>query len=350
MFKKLSLVNKGAYGSVYLCEYRNMLKIVKIVQFDTNDLLLVKSIIRESFLLKNNKNPYVMSTNIMFIKNTHNHNIKNIHYIMDIYSHNLGIQMENWKDDGCNIEQLRKVITQIMYGINYLHENNIIHRDIKPENILIDSELNIKITDFGISKLDYQGTDPNKLITNTDYVQTLWYRSPEVLLLKCCDKKSDMWSIGCILFELLTYRQHVLFSYKTAREVIFAMFKYFKITNPSLNILKIYELENEDFSLNEKNDYNLYHRLTKYAFIKDDNYIDLMKHLLMYHPEERYSASDCLKHDFLKDSNIINSCKKIEISNDIKFIDNYTFCESENKDITHKKYLSNILKKILHSH
>ena len=93
MFKRLSLVDSGAYGSIYLCKYKKMLKIVKSVEVDTNDCIALKSAIRETFILKNVKNSFVMNTNIIFLENTKEPTVKIVNYIMDIYSHNLNTQM-----------------------------------------------------------------------------------------------------------------------------------------------------------------------------------------------------------------------------------------------------------------
>jgi serine/threonine protein kinase len=74
------------------------------------------------------------------------------------------------------------------------------HRDIKPENILIDSQNILKLADFGLSRtISFNNT------VLTQPVVTLWYRAPELLL--GCDQYSfsiDMWSVGCIFFELCT--------------------------------------------------------------------------------------------------------------------------------------------------
>jgi len=314
MFKRLSLIDKGAYSNVYICKYNNMLKIVKSVKFQLDDFPLLKSIIRETFILKNVKNSFIMNSDNIFIENTQNKNIKIINYIMDIYSHNLNTQMQNWRGKTLNIKSLKKIAIQLIYGINYLHQNNIIHCDLKPENILIDANLNLKITDFGISKID-----SSQPIIN--YVQTLWYRAPEGFLLKICNKKSDMWSLGCILYELLTCRTSVLFSYKTSQEVIFAMFKTFNILDPPQEILIHYNINKTHIAINKEKFY-LDSRLNKNALIKNILYFDLIKNLLTYDYQDRYSAEDCLNHNFFNMKNTdCKITKTINLSDDIKFVD-----------------------------
>ena len=91
------------------------------------------------------------------------------------------------------------IIKQIMMGVQYMHVHGVAHRDLKPENILFDCFGNVKIVDFGFSKIF-----PEKYLTSS-LCGTLMYISPEILQKKPYDPfKSDVWSIGVIIFALLT--------------------------------------------------------------------------------------------------------------------------------------------------
>jgi serine/threonine protein kinase len=92
---------------------------------------------------------------------------------------------------------------QILLGLDYLHENNIIHRDIKGANILLNNRGEVKLADFGLARLHNPDNRIIKMYTNR--VVTLWYRSPELLLGEHNYGTSiDMWSVGCVFAELLT--------------------------------------------------------------------------------------------------------------------------------------------------
>jgi len=95
---------------------------------------------------------------------------------------------------------------QILRGVLFLHTSNVIHRDLKPRNLLVNSNCDLKICDFGLSRIDY----PNmkwKTIAMTDYIATRWYRAPEVIVgWSEYTKSVDIWSIGTILAELLLRR------------------------------------------------------------------------------------------------------------------------------------------------
>lgn len=97
-------------------------------------------------------------------------------------------------------EQAKKIAFQILMGMHYCTSLHITHRDLKPENILIKGD-NIKICDWGLSRFHMD----NDYKCFTSEIQTLWYRAPELLLgVKKYNTSIDIWSIGCILYELMT--------------------------------------------------------------------------------------------------------------------------------------------------
>jgi mitogen-activated protein kinase 1/3/mitogen-activated protein kinase 6 len=90
--------------------------------------------------------------------------------------------------------------------MKYMHSAGILHRDLKPRNLLVNSNCDLKICDFGLARAELPNM-PIKVAAMTDYVATRWYRAPEVLLsVKRYSYAMDMWSIGCIFGELLTRR------------------------------------------------------------------------------------------------------------------------------------------------
>ena len=92
------------------------------------------------------------------------------------------------------VEEAFHYCKQMLDGILYCHSNRVIHRDLKPQNILIDSEGNVKIADFGLAR---SFTVPLPSLTHE--VVTLWYRPPEILLgQKIYTPSIDIWSIVCI--------------------------------------------------------------------------------------------------------------------------------------------------------
>jgi serine/threonine protein kinase len=99
-----------------------------------------------------------------------------------------------------DLDEVLDITKQICEGLSEAHKANIVHRDIKPENILIDSRGRVKILDFGLAKL--KGV--SKLTKETSTLGTIHYMSPEQLQGKEVDQRSDIWSLGVVLYEMLT--------------------------------------------------------------------------------------------------------------------------------------------------
>jgi mitogen-activated protein kinase 15 len=105
------------------------------------------------------------------------------------------------------LEDIHKqyIIYQLLKSLKYMHSGQMLHRDIKPSNILLNSDCQVKVCDFGLARSLVQANDNAQNPVLTDYVATRWYRAPEILLGSTCYTKGvDQWSVGCITGELLT--------------------------------------------------------------------------------------------------------------------------------------------------
>ena len=89
---------------------------------------------------------------------------------------------------------------QICIGLSYIHYKKILHRDLKTQNIFLNKDLNIKIGDLGIAKI-LEGTNHANTLIGTPF-----YLSPEICEEKPYNEKSDVWALGCILYELITFK------------------------------------------------------------------------------------------------------------------------------------------------
>jgi serine/threonine protein kinase len=97
-------------------------------------------------------------------------------------------------------EHLAYFVYQILRGLKYIHSAGVLHRDLKPSNLLVNSNCDLAICDFGLARgVDASASDPL-----TEYVVTRWYRAPELLLgWRHYTAAVDVWATGCILAELV---------------------------------------------------------------------------------------------------------------------------------------------------
>ena len=121
---------------------------------------------------------------------------------------------ERLKHEPMTVEEALEYCKQIAEGLEAAHEKGIIHRDLKPENVMINQEGHVKVLDFGLAKevvdpasLDVQAESPtitHMMTVPGELLGTAPYMSPEQARAKPVDKRSDIWSFGCVLFECLT--------------------------------------------------------------------------------------------------------------------------------------------------
>lgn len=192
---------KGSFGTVYKCQKDNSIYAMKIFARDYVFAEFAKGvdnrITREIEALKKVKSEYVAGyvDDGIFTDNGWEY----IYVIMDfVEGQDLSKIM---KTRTFGVDEALNIFNQVLSGIESIHSQKLIHRDLKPANIYMLDNGNIKILDFGLSKLiDYSS------ITNTgDQLGTPLYMSPEQISdSKNIDYRSDYYALGVILFELLT--------------------------------------------------------------------------------------------------------------------------------------------------
>jgi len=281
-YEKLSKLAVGSYGNVYKCRSKKTghINVIKYIPFDK----LYSSEIQRS---KNFDEIYINELEILKITK-HKNIIEMLSYSVDYANYKLCIVFEyipftleyNIKNEELNNYPIRykNFMIQLLKGVEYLHENKIIHRDLKPTNILIDLNDNLKIIDMGMSIIK---KEDKKMESET---QTLWYRSPELLLgEKNYSYSIDIWSLGCIFMELIDG-----FPYITGKTEVNQLHEIFKVFGtPNENIW-----EKFPYMPNYENNFPDY---------KSNNNVneDILK-MFCYNPLKRITATEMLKCKYLE--------------------------------------------------
>jgi|GEM_PF-750326 len=127
------------------------------------------------------------------------------------------------KENKCGTDQKLSLILQACKAVQYAHSNFIVHRDLKPQNLLVTSERELKVLDFGISKLlhdNQEGTDETLFQTGAHQrLLSLNYAAPEQLDHAPVTASTDVYGIGLLLYELLTERKAYDLQGKSPREI-----------------------------------------------------------------------------------------------------------------------------------
>ncbi|KAG1747352.1 kinase-like domain-containing protein [Suillus lakei] len=206
-YQVLDVVGEGAYGIVCSAVHRpsgRKVAIKKIAPFDHSMFCL--RTLRELKLLKFLSEAGV-SENIIsildIIKPPSLDAFKEVYLIQELMETDMHrvIRTQDLSDD-----HAQYFIYQTLRALKALHSADVIHRDLKPSNLLLNANCDLKVCDFGLAR-SVKTAEPSGTETGfmTEYVATRWYRAPEIMLtFKQYTKAIDVWSVGCILAEMLS--------------------------------------------------------------------------------------------------------------------------------------------------
>ena len=143
--------------------------------------------------------PFIMSLEFAF-QDQHN-----LYMVMEfVNGGELFYHLHSSAKPGFSQERAKFYAAQIVLALEHMHSEGVVYRDLKPENILIDSQGYLRITDFGLSKVNKQVAGEDSFDRTTTFVGTLEYMAPEMMACKNYSNSVDWFSFGILLFEMLS--------------------------------------------------------------------------------------------------------------------------------------------------
>ncbi|XP_060529297.1 serine/threonine-protein kinase Nek8-like [Cylas formicarius] len=194
MYNIVEQLDRGSFGTIHMClkRHNRQKMVMKRIYADLKGEEL-KSAQNEVAILKSLNHPNIIQYYDSYVQNG------TFHIIMEYASHgSLQQLIEKNRPKYFNPQVVMNFFCQILMGLHHVHEKNIIHRDLKCENIFVTGLQCdvIKIGDFGISKL----LSNSKM--DTTVIGTYNYLAPELCRGKSYNRKTDIWALGCVLYEI----------------------------------------------------------------------------------------------------------------------------------------------------
>jgi serine/threonine protein kinase len=309
------VIGKGAYGMVVSCKDTKTNQRVAIkkcgkvfptgaaerILEESRDIpqskmqllrqtLIPKRILREMKIMCHLNHPNIVNMKALIPPRSYA-TFKDVYFVQDL----MEADLRDFLVTGQKLsdKHVQYLMYQMLSAMSHVHSSNILHRDLKPENILINSNCQVKICDFGLARgMDWE-EDPTM---STNYVQTRWYRAPELLLnYKSVSPAIDIWSLGCIMAELM------------------GVGVLFKGSSPINQLEKILQVMGTQEAGNIKGSPQSLEFINKLPVFKakpleslfpdweNPEAVEFLKELLQFNPEKRITAIDALRHPYLRD-------------------------------------------------
>eukprot|EP00929_Paragymnodinium_shiwhaense_P114599 TRINITY_DN8303_c0_g1_i1.p1 TRINITY_DN8303_c0_g1~~TRINITY_DN8303_c0_g1_i1.p1 ORF type:complete len:730 (+),score=135.49 TRINITY_DN8303_c0_g1_i1:59-2248(+) len=299
-------LGRGAYGTVYLCndssaEAQNGQKgpLQVAVKHVKNPAKHGKSILREVRLLARLRHENLL--HLVDFAAVPGHSFDDAYLVLPYMPSDLHrvIQSKQALTD----KHVQVIAVQVLRGVAYLHASGVCHRDLKPANILLTADCKVKVCDFGLARGDMAlsgengAEDAEAAGVLTEYVVTRWYRAPEVMLLpKQYTSSVDLWSVGCIVCEILG--RGAIFPGKNHIDMISRVAEV--LGTPSEEQISWLPRDSDAYRFirkvcpksNGKQFSSLYKDATSSC-------LDLVRGLLCWDPRQRLTAEEAQRHRYL---------------------------------------------------
>lgn len=337
-FEIIDAIGQGAYGVVVAAkdhkapDPENNLVAIKKIEKAFEHKIFTKRTLRELKILRLLKHENVIGITTLLLPKSRE-DFEDIYVVSELMETDLASIIKSPQpltDDHCQF-----FLYQILRGLKYIHSAKILHRDLKPRNLLVNSNCDLKICDFGLARAVVPDMKA-KTGVMTDYVATRWYRAPELLLSwKEYNSSVDVWSVGCIFAELLR-RKPFLPGADTKNQIEQIIEVLGTPSEEEINNIPREKSKKLLRSLPKKKGKNLENIFTNAS----PSAIDLLRKLLTFDPAKRITVEEALKHPYLAALHCPEDEPETTAVNKIDFeFENHNLTLQQLKDLIYEEIL-----------
>ena len=200
-YKIIKLLGEGSYGRAFLCTDKtdNSQCVIKQITIQNMNKKDIEDTLNEAKILEKFDHPNIIKFKEVFIANKPKKTLNIVTEYAD--GGDLSLEIKNQRKEYFKESQILDYFTQICLAIKHIHAKHIMHRDLKSQNIFLTKTKLVKLGDFGISKNLNCTWEKAKTMIGTPY-----YLSPELVNNKQYTIKSDIWSLGVLLYEMMALK------------------------------------------------------------------------------------------------------------------------------------------------
>eukprot|EP00698_Gefionella_okellyi_P002597 TRINITY_DN12432_c0_g1_i1.p1 TRINITY_DN12432_c0_g1~~TRINITY_DN12432_c0_g1_i1.p1 ORF type:complete len:812 (+),score=171.27 TRINITY_DN12432_c0_g1_i1:80-2515(+) len=199
-YELLEVIGKGTYGKVFKARRKSNGDVIclKQVTLDSMSQREQEETLNEAEVFSRVDHFNIIKHHESFVENGTLNMVMDFAVSGDLFTK---LRQQQQQNAPFSEDQLWTYLIQIAMGLHHLHEKRILHRDIKPQNIFLDEHNNVKIGDFGLGRILGSGSQFACTVIGTPL-----YMSPELCEEQPYDSRSDVWALGCLMYELATFR------------------------------------------------------------------------------------------------------------------------------------------------
>ena len=263
-YRMIKLLGEGSFGKAYLCQdlQDNSDCVIKQILLDPLDEEEKQETLNEVIILRKLDHSNIIKFKNVFKRTKPNNSLNIVTEYADGGDLNQKLKLYKQKLTPMTEKEILMILTQVCLALNHIHKKKIIHRDLKSGNVFLTKSGLVKLGDFGIAKGFKNTWEKAKTKVGTPY-----YLSPEIIKCKPYDAKSDIWALGVLIYEMMTFKMP---------------FNASSLSSLSLKIIK-----------------GVYPPLPR-SYSKD--LIDLVKRCLSINPKQRPGVESILRLPLIKKS------------------------------------------------